>query len=135
MIIRANAIYGFASPALDAVGARTLKFAVGSLVPVVGGFLSDTLDTVAASGAVVKNAVGASGIIMICIICVTPIIKLAVMQIMFKLISAITEPITDKRISAMLWDMSEAIVAIFGMVVLTAVMFVINICIILRFTA
>lgn len=130
-----NAIYGFASPALDAVAARTLKFAVGSLVPVVGGFLSDTLDTVAASGAVVKNAVGASGIIMICVICVTPIVKLAIMQIMFKLISAITEPIADKRISAMLWDMSEAIVAIFGMVVLTAVMFVINICIILRFTA
>ncbi|MBQ3124886.1 MAG: stage III sporulation protein AE [Clostridia bacterium] len=130
-----NAIYGFASPALDAVGAKTLKFAVGSLVPVVGGFLSDTLDTVAASGAVVKNAVGASGIVMICIICITPIIKLAIMQIMFKLISAITEPITDKRISQMLWDMSEAIVAVFGVVVLTAVMFTINICIILRFTA
>lgn len=130
-----NAIYGFASPALDAVGAKTLKFAVGSLVPVVGSFLSDTLDTVAASGAVVKNAVGASGIVMICIICVTPIIKLAIMQLMFKLISAITEPITDKRISAMLWDMSEAIVAVFGIVVLTAVMFTINICIILRFTA
>lgn len=130
-----NAIYGFASPALDAVGAKTLKFAVGSLVPVVGGFLSDTLDTVAASGAVVKNAVGASGIVMICIICITPIIKLAIMQLMFKMISAITEPITDKRISAMLWDMSEAIVAVFGIVVLTAVMFTINICIILRFTA
>ncbi len=130
-----NTIYGFASPALDAVGAKTLKFAVGSLVPIVGGFLSDTLDTVAASGAVVKNAVGASGIVMICIICITPIIKLAVMQLMFKLISAITEPITDKRISAMLWDMSDAIVAVFGVVVLTAVMFTINICIILRFTA
>ena len=51
-----NAIYGFATPALDAVGTRTLKFAVGSLVPIVGGFLSDTLDTVTASGAVVKNA-------------------------------------------------------------------------------
>ncbi len=130
-----NTIYGFASPALDAVGAKTLKFAVGSLVPVVGGFLSDTLDTVAASGAVVKNAVGASGIIMICIICIPPIIKLGIMQIMFKLIAAITEPITDKRISSMLWDMSEAIAAVFGVLALTAVMFTINICIILRFTS
>lgn len=130
-----NTIYGFASPALDAVGAKTLKFAVGSLVPVVGGFLSDTLDTVAASGAVVKNAVGASGIIMICIICIPPIIKLGIMQIMFKLIAAITEPITDRRICSMLWDMGEAIAAVFGVLALTAVMFTINICIILRFTA
>ena len=129
-----NTIYGFASPALDAVGARTLKFAVGSLVPVVGGFLSDTLDTVAASGTVVKNAVGASGIVVIAVICITPIIKIGIMQIMFKLISAITEPITDRRISQMLWDMGEAMVAVFGIVVLTAVMFIINICIILNCT-
>ena len=129
-----NAIYGFATPALDAVGTRTLKFAVGSLVPIVGGFLSDTLDTVTASGAVVKNAVGASGIVMLCIICLPPIIKLGIMQMMFKLISAITEPIADRRISSMLWDIGEAFVALFGVVVLTAVMFIINICIILRFT-
>ena len=129
-----NAIYGFATPALDAVGTRTLKFAVGSLVPIVGGFLSDTLDTVTASGAVVKNAVGASGIVMLSIICLPPIIKLGIMQMMFKLISAITEPIADRRISGMLWDIGEAFVALFGVVVLTAVMFIINICIILRFT-
>ena len=129
-----NAIYGFATPALDAVGTRTLKFAVGSLVPIVGGFLSDTLDTVTASGAVVKNAVGASGIVMLCIICLPPIIKLGIMQMMFKLISAITEPIADRRISGMLWDIGEAFVALFGVVVLTAVMFIINICIILRLT-
>ena len=129
-----NAIYGFATPALDAVGTRTLKFAVGSLVPIVGGFLSDTLDTVTASGAVVKNAVGASGIVMLCIICIPPIIKLGIMQMMFKLISAITEPIADRRISGMLWDIGEAFVALFGVVVLTAVMFIINICIILRLT-
>ena len=129
-----NAIYGFATPALDAVGTRTLKFAVGSLVPIVGGFLSDTLDTVTASGAVVKNAVGASGIVMLSIICLPPIIKLGIMQMMFKLISAITEPIADRRISSMLWDIGEAFVALFGVVVLTAVMFIINICIILRLT-
>ena len=129
-----NAIYGFATPALDAVGTRTLKFAVGSLVPIVGGFLSDTLDTVTASGAVVKNAVGASGIVMLCIICLPPIIKLGIMQMMFKLISAITEPIADRRISGMLWDIGVAFVALFGVMVLTAVMFIINICIILRLT-
>lgn len=130
-----NAAYGFASPTLDAVGAKTLKFAVGSLVPVVGDFLSDSLETVAASGAVMKNTVGVAGMVMICFICVSPLIKLAVMQFLFKLTAAVTEPVTDGRISAMLWDMSEAISAVFGICALCAVMFIINICIILRFTA
>ncbi len=129
-----NTIYGFTAPAIDAVTTKTLKFAVGSLVPVVGGFLSDTLDTVATSAAVMKNAVGVSGIIIMCVICVSPIIKIGIMQFILKLISALCEPITDARISAMLWDMSEAVTAIFGMVVLTAVLFLINICIILRVT-
>ncbi len=130
-----NAIYGFSAPTLDALSTRTIKFAVGSLVPVVGGFLSDTLDTVAASGAVVKNAVGVSGIVVLSIICIPPIIKVGIMQLMFKLISAIAEPVADKRISKLLWDMGDTFVALFGVVVLTSVMFIINICIILRFTA
>ncbi len=130
-----NTVYGFTSPALDAVAIKTAKFAMGSLVPVVGSFLSDTLETVTASAAIMKNAVGVTGIILICIICITPIIKIGVMQIMLKLISAISEPIADKRISDMLWDIGEVITTIFGVVVLTAVLFIINICIILRLTS
>lgn len=129
-----NAVYGFTASSLDAVGAKTIKFAVGSLVPVVGGFLSDTLDTVASSTGLLKNAAGVSGIIIMAGICITPIIKIGVMQLILKLVAAITEPICDKRISGMIWDVSEAITAVFGMVVLTSVLFLINICIILTAT-
>lgn len=129
-----NAVYGFSASALDEAGAKTIKFAVGSLVPVVGGFLSDTLDTVVSSARLMKNAVGVSGIIIMCGICILPIIKIGIMQLLLKLCAAISEPITDSRISSMLWDVSEAITSVFGVVVLTAVLFVINICIILGAT-
>lgn len=130
-----NAIYGFSSLALDAVGVKTVRFAVGSLVPVVGGFLSDSLDAVVTSAGLLKNAVGVSGILIICGICAVPVIKIGIMQLCIKLAAAIAEPITDNRITAMLWNMSEAVAGIFGMVVLTAVLFLINICIILTATS
>lgn len=129
-----NAVYGFSVSSLDAVSAKTIKFAVGSLVPVVGGFLSETLDTVTTSATLIKNAVGAAGVVIMCGICITPIIKIGVMQLMMKLCAAIVEPVTDKRISAMLWSMSEAITSVFGTVILTTVLFAVNICIILRAT-
>lgn len=129
-----NAVYGFSVSSLDAVSAKAIKFAASSLVPVVGGFLSDTLDTVTTSAGLIKNAVGVSGILIMCGICLTPIIKLGIMQLLIKLIAAIVEPITDKRISGMLWSMSEAVTAVFGTLILTAVLFVVNICIILRVT-
>ena len=129
-----NAIYGFSSASLDAVGAKTIKFAVGSLVPVVGGFLSDTLETVASSASLLKNAAGISGILIICGICITPVIKIGIMQLLLKFAAAMVEPVTDSRISSMIWDVSEAVTSVFGTVILTAVLFLINICIILTAT-
>lgn len=129
-----SAIYGFSAPALDAVSVKTAKFAVGTLVPVVGSFLSDTLETVVSGTRLMKNAVGVSGIIAVCAICAIPILKIGVMQLMLRLTAAIVEPLTDKRVSAMLWEISETVTTIFGMVIMTAVLFIINICIILAVT-
>lgn len=129
-----NAVYGFSVSTLDAVSAKTMKFAVGSLVPVVGGFLSDTLETVLSSAKLLKNAVGVSGILILCGICVIPIIKIGIMQLMLKFCAALTEPVTDRRISAMLWAVSESVTSIFGTLILTAVLFLINICLIVGVT-
>lgn len=129
-----SAVYGFSAPALDAVSAKALKFAVGSMIPVVGNFLSDTLETVVSGTRLMKNAMGVSGIVMLCVICVTPAIKIAVMQLMLKMTAAIAEPVADKRISSMLWEMSEAITVIFAVVVMTAVLFIVDISIIIAST-
>lgn len=129
-----NAVYGLSVSTLDAVSAKTMKFAVGSLVPVVGGFLSDTLETVLSSAKLLKNAVGVSGVLILCGMCIVPVIKIGIMQLMLKFCAALTEPITDKRISLMLWSVSEAITSVFGTLILTAVLFLINICLIVGVT-
>ena len=81
-----------------------------------------------------KNAVGTSGIIVMCVICVLPIFKIGVIQLMLKLTSSIAEPLTDKRVSSMLWEVSESVTTIFAVVVMVAVLFMINISIMLAAT-
>lgn len=130
-----SAVYGFSAPALDAVSAKAVKFAVGSMVPVVGSFLSDTLETVVSGTQLMKNAVGVSGIVMMCIICIVPIIKIAIIQLMLKFTAAVAEPLTDSRISKMLWEISESVAVIFGVVVMIAVLFMVNISIIIAATS
>lgn len=127
-------IYGFTAPALDKVSAKTVKFAVGSLVPVVGNFLSDTLETVISGGQMMKNTVGGAGLVVLCTICAVPVIKIGVMALMVRISSALIEPITDKRISGLLSDISNSITILFGMVATTAVLFTICISIILAAT-
>ncbi len=128
-------IYGFSAPALDAVSGKAVKFAVGSLVPVVGTFLSDTLETVLSGTRLVKNAVGTAGMIVMCTICVIPILKIGVIQLMLKLTSAIAEPLTDKRISSMMWEVSESVTTVFAVVVMVAVLFLINIALMMAVTS
>ncbi len=130
-----SAIYGFTAPALDAVGAKAAKFAVGTLVPVVGGFLSDTLETVISGANLMKNAVGTAGIVVILSICLMPIMKIGIIVIMMKLSAAVMEPMTDKRISGVLWDMSANVTTMFAMVTTVTVLFMICISIIMSATS
>lgn len=127
-------IYGFSAPALDALSAKTVKFAVGSLVPVVGNFLSDTLETVVTGSRMMKNTVGSAGLIVMSTICIMPILKITVIMLMMKLAAAAIEPVTDKRISRLLWDMADAVTSVFGMVVTVAVLFMICVSIIIAAT-
>ena len=129
-----SAVYGFSSPSLDAVGGKAVKFAVGSLVPVVGGFLSDTLETVVSGTRLMKNSVGTAGIIAVIAMCALPVIKIGVIQLMLKVTAAIAEPLTDKRISTMMWEVSEAVTTVFALVVMVAVMFILNISIMIAAT-
>jgi len=128
-------IYGFSAPGLDAMSARTVKFAVGSLVPVVGGFLSDTLETVVTGGRMMKNTVGSAGIFVLCSVCAVPVIKIGMMSFIVRISSALVEPVSDSRVSKLLSDVSGAITILFGMVVTVAVLFIICISILLSVTS
>ena len=128
------AIYGFSAPSLDAVGGKAVKFAVGSLVPVVGGFLAETLETVISSGRLMKNSVGSGGLIVLCAICAMPIIKIGCMALMVRISASLVEPISDKRISGLLMSVSKSITSLFAMVATVAVLFLICISILLAAT-
>lgn len=114
-------LYGFNTPILDALGAKTAKFAVGTLVPVVGGLLADTVDTVAGGTQVLKNAVGSSGMICIILISAAPVVKVWVIWFLLRLSSALCEPLCDRRMTRMLADISDSISTVLA-IMLTAVM-------------
>ena len=129
-----TAAYGFAAPGIDAIALRSMKFAVGSFVPVVGGLLSDTVETVLSGTRLMKNAVGTAGIIAVTTICVVPIIKILVIKIMLEVCTAVAEPLADKRIMGMLKDISASVSMVLGMVITVSMLFIICIAIILSVT-
>ena len=97
---------GTLSSIVDGITAKTAKAAVSSLIPVVGKVLGDVVDSVLGCGIILKNAVGAVGVIVIIGICIVPVIKVAVLSIMYSLASAIVEPVADTKIVKLLEEMS-----------------------------
>ena len=124
---------GITSAAIDGVALKSMKYAVGRFVPVVGGILTDSIDTVVTSTLVVKNVMGVLGVIVMIIICAMPIIKLGVSFIMFKIAAGVIEPIADKRIVGIVSNIASGISLLFIMVFSVTVMFIISITTVIGF--
>ncbi len=93
---------GTLSSSVDGITAKTTKAVVSSAIPVVGKILGDAVDTVLGCGLILKNAVGIIGVVIVIGICIIPIIKLGILTIAYKVMSAICEPIAEKNITSLL---------------------------------
>ncbi len=129
-----NAIYGFCAPSLDNIGMKTAKFAVGSIIPVVGNFLSESIETVLSGTRLIKNAVGTAGIISLLVICAIPCIKVGAIMLAVKISVAIIEPISDKKYADMLNEALGCISMMFSSMLCVAVLFILSIAIIIGAT-
>ena len=87
--------------ARDGAMVRTAHFAIESVVPVVGGSVSESLDVLLATAATVKNAIGATGLFLIAAACFSPIARIGINTLILKCISAVSEPVQDDMLTAM----------------------------------
>ncbi len=122
-------IYGL-STKMDGISIRTAKFAVDNFVPIVGGFLSDAVETVIGSSAILKNGIGIIGLIILIVITILPVIKISILLLIYKVIGAVIEPIVSSNISNFFTDISKTILLILISVVSVSIMFFITITIV-----
>ncbi|MEA4903082.1 stage III sporulation protein AE [Desulfitobacterium sp.] len=122
-------IQGVTGGVADGVTLRTAKY-TADLIPVVGKFFKDAVEIVASSGLLMKNALGVIGILAIALICIGPALRIAAMIFVFKISSALVEPLGLKELSNSLQDMSKSLTYIFASVASLAIMFFISIAII-----
>ncbi len=127
-------IQGSMGAVVDGVTSKTAKFALGTFIPVVGKYLADAADTVVGCTLVIKNASGLIAMIGILVICLAPLLKILAMVVLYKLACAFVEPISDKKITNCLNDMSGSLTYILGVTAAVAVMFLIAITIVISTT-
>ena len=102
-------IQGLTVSSIDSISLKTAKYAIKSYIPILGSYLSDGASLILASSILIKNAIGATGLILIFVTIFIPIIKIIVLMLLLKLVSAILESISDEKISNFLFGISKSL--------------------------
>lgn len=104
----------FASSA-DNLTLRLTRSAIGTVIPVVGGIISDATDSVLAGAGVLKQSVGIFGTLVILGACIVPFLKLGVQYLLLKLASFVTASVVPEPLVKLVDALGSAFGLVLGM--------------------
>lgn len=99
---------GVVSGTTDAVTLKATKMTISSVVPVVGGILSDASEAVLVSAGLMKNAAGIYGILAVLAVFLEPFLKIGIHYLVLKVTAAVCALIDPKETTGLIEDFSTA---------------------------
>ena len=112
---------------IDNVYFKTTQNIVSDVVPVVGKFLSDSLDTVLGATELIGKVGGAVALITVILLVSVPLIKIIIVVVLYKLLSAFSEPINeDITISTFIDSFTKTYKDMLGILIGIIVLFVMS---------
>ena len=108
ILVGLQTIQCLVAPAVDTLKNSTTHRIVKAL-PGVGGLMDSAAETIAGSALVIKNAVGVAGMIVVLLICLLPFLKLGLSVLLFRLLCALLQPISEKRMVDCIRSFSDGV--------------------------
>lgn len=102
-----GAIQGILSPAIDSLK-RTAVVQSATVLPGVGDLIGGAWETVVGAGVVLKNSIGLAGVVFLLLVVAMPLIKLALQYLIYRVLAAVTEPVTQEMTEQFLQQIGTA---------------------------
>lgn len=109
----------------DSVAARTVKFAIGNMIPVVGGTVNSAYGTLAASLSLIKSTVGASSVAALLLITLPVIIYLLLLRLSLNICASGADMLGCAKIGKLYTDFRTVYDLALAAVVFCAILFII----------
>ncbi len=113
-----------AAAGVDGLTLKLGKFATSNLIPMVGGILSESVETVMSCSVVIKNSVGVLGVICVVLIALHPLLKIGAVLILFRICAAVCEVVTEPKIVVCISRLADSVSVLFSILTAVTVMFV-----------
>lgn len=120
-------ITGVVSGTTDAVTLKAAKLTISTVVPVVGGILSDASESVLVSVGILKNAAGIYGILAAAAVILAPFLKIGAHYLILKAAALVCSLLDPKGIGGLVEGFSCAMGLILAMTGATCVLLLISI--------
>ncbi len=120
-------VSGVVAGTTDALMIKATKFAVSSVVPVVGGILSDAAETVLVGAKILKNSIGIFGMLVVLGLCIAPFLELGVHYLVYKFTAALSATVADSRAAGLIDGIGSAFGLVLGMTGACAILLLVSI--------
>ena len=115
-------VSGIVNAQYNGASVKVLKYATGSLIPIVGGFLSGGVDVFLTSAVLLKNSVGFMAVLYLIISVFGSGVLILILSFLVKLIISICEPIADKKFVNAVMGITDIFNYLAGLVFLSGFM-------------
>ena len=102
-------ITGVVSGTTDAAALKAMKVTISSMVPVVGGILSDASETVLVGAGLLKNSAGLYGIFAVLSVFLGPFLRIGAHYLLLKATAAVSGMFGGKGVVSLIEDFSSAL--------------------------
>ncbi len=128
-VVGLNLVQGLISPVIDSVK-RSVLTKGSEMIPVIGDAIGGTAEIVLGTAVLIKNGIGVAGMVICLVVCLVPIIQMAVTALMYQLIAALIQPISDKRMVDCVSSMADGSKLLLRIVFTTGMLFLLTIAVV-----
>lgn len=111
----------------DAIGLRSMRFAINSVVPVIGGAISEGLLSIQAYSSLIKSSVGIVGIIAVLTVFVPPVLNVSFWRLFLSLCRTVSDIFNDRSVSSVLKAFENSLLIMNVILILSMVTTIISI--------
>lgn len=128
-MIGLNVIQGMLGPAIDTVKRSAVTRGM-EMVPGVGDLLGGTAEVALGTAVLIKNSIGIVGMFLCLVLCLVPLLQLAVITLGYKLAAALVQPVSDKRIIECISGVGEGCRMLMNCIFVTGILFLVTVAIV-----
>lgn len=107
---------GLVSGSADAAAVKAARTVISSVLPVVGGILSDSAAAILSAASVVRNTAGVFAIIAVCSLSMGPFVFLLLKMLLLRAAATLAEILPDGRLARLLEQLSSVFGMLLGLV-------------------